>query len=78
MARTLTEGEWDVLRELNHDADEPGEWDWVEACRGCGCPVYDCDCKTIEQQREERDNSLLASDDYQRTGRAGLWGAEPW
>ncbi len=78
MARTLTEGEQDVLRELN-DVDEPGEWIEVQACRGCGCPVYDCDCRAIQQQREERDLSFLASSDYQRTGgRSGLWGKEPW
>ncbi len=77
MARTLTEGEQDVLREMN-DVDDPSEWEWVEACRGCGCPVSDCDCRNIQQQREDRDLSFLASSDYQRTGRAGLWGKEPW
>ncbi len=59
MAGTLTDGEREILAELNADAREDGEWVEVEVCRGCGCPVDDCDCAFIQQRREERDNSLL-------------------
>ena len=48
MAR-LTDGEREVLAELNSDAAESWDGDEVEWCPGCHCPVSDCDCPAIAQ-----------------------------
>ncbi len=75
MVRTLTDGEREIMAELNADATEQGEWVEVEVCRGCGCPVDDCDCAFIQQRREERNSSLLGSCGLH--GRRSLYG-EPF
>ncbi len=82
MARTLTEGEQDILSELN-DADEPGEQ--PEDAETIQAEVYaDLDAMRDNARRwqeqddeirrqELRDNSILAPGLYQRTGgRSGL------
>ncbi len=57
--------------------NELGQWVEIAVCRGCGCPVEDCDCRAVEQQRERRDNSVMVGDSIPRRGRKSLFGDEP-
>ncbi len=74
--RTLSEGQLDILVELNADASEAGEWVEVPICR-CGVPVEGCICRELDALRERRDNSVLVGDTIPRRGRKSLFGDQP-